>query len=79
MANKAKKVTRVYEVTIVSDSVGWEPEALKGRIESAIHPSLYKVKVVDKTPCEHDWSEWSYAVSPSGRRSCKKCGKVDFD
>jgi hypothetical protein len=27
----------------------------------------------------HEWSEWSYATSPSGVRICWKCLKREFD
>lgn len=30
-------------------------------------------------PHDHDWTEWSYAFSPTGRRTCKNCGKIDID
>lgn len=47
-------------------------------------PLVVAAQIVDdwlrlKPRCEHDWTEWSYAVSPTGRRTCKLCGEMDID
>lgn len=79
MSEKTVVPDEVYDfINEMTDGISDEMTMSQITKANKAYTILQSIRKADK-PCEHDWTDWSYAVSPSGRRACKKCGKVEFD
>lgn len=38
-----------------------------------------KIEMLHCLPAEHDWTAWEFVEQSNEKRSCKLCGKVEFD
>lgn len=69
--------TKTYEVVIISSE---EMVLSRDEIAERLSSGAREVRVVDRTPCDHDWTEWEMgSFSQSEYRRCKKCGERQVD